>query len=59
MASAVVVADLRKSYGAVAARSFTVRATTRIDRTEFGMTAQPGMTGRHLDMTVEVRCVRT
>jgi len=26
----------------------------RIDRREFGITAQPGMTGRHLDLTVSV-----
>ena len=39
--------------------SFTVRATTRIDRAEFGVTAYRGLAGRYLDMTVEVRCVRT
>jgi polyisoprenoid-binding protein YceI len=27
---------------------------TRIDRREFGITAQPGMTGRYLDMTITV-----
>jgi polyisoprenoid-binding protein YceI len=43
---------------AVSPRSFTVRATTRIDRTEFGLTAYRGLAGRHLDMTVEVQCVR-
>jgi polyisoprenoid-binding protein YceI len=36
---------------------FTARASTRIDRTEFGVTAQRGLAGRYLDMTVEVRCV--
>ncbi len=35
------------------------RASTRIDRTEFGVTAYRGAAGRYLDMTVEVRCVRT
>ncbi|MFJ6543305.1 YceI family protein [Streptomyces sp. NPDC091385] len=37
---------------------FTVRATLRVDRTEFGVTASPGMAGRRLDLTVEARCVR-
>jgi polyisoprenoid-binding protein YceI len=35
------------------------KASTRIDRTEFGVTAYRGMAGRYLDMTIEVRCVRT
>jgi polyisoprenoid-binding protein YceI len=43
---------------AVSAGSFTVRATTRIDRTEFGLTAYRGLAGRYLDLTVEVQCVR-
>ena len=43
---------------AVSAGSFTVRATTRIDRTEFGVTAYRGLAGRYLDLTVEVQCVR-
>src|SRR5215831_6513922 len=38
--------------------SFTVRATTRIDRTEFGITAARGLAARYLDLTVEVRCAR-
>ena len=42
----------------VSPRSFTARATTRIDRTEFGVTASRGLAGRHLDLSVEVRCVR-
>jgi polyisoprenoid-binding protein YceI len=37
--------------------AFTVHASTRIDRTEFGVTAAPGMAGRHLDISLEVRCV--
>jgi len=41
------------------ARWFQVRASTRIDRTEFGVTAYRGVAGRYLDMTIEVRCVRT
>ena len=40
------------------ARWFHVRASTRIDRTEFGVTAYRGVAGRYLDMTIEVRCVR-
>jgi polyisoprenoid-binding protein YceI len=42
----------------VSPRSFTVRATTRIDRTEFGVTAYAGLAGRYLDMSLEVQCVR-
>jgi polyisoprenoid-binding protein YceI len=33
---------------------FTVRATTRIDRFAFGLTAQRRMAGRHLDVTAEI-----
>jgi polyisoprenoid-binding protein YceI len=36
---------------------FHVRATTRIDRTAFGVTAMRGLAGRHLELTVEVTCV--
>ena len=43
---------------AVAAGSFTARASTRIDRTEFGVTALRGLAGRFLDLTLEVRCLR-
>jgi len=43
---------------AVTPRSFNAHATTRIDRTEFGVTAYRGLAARYLDMTVEVRCVR-
>jgi polyisoprenoid-binding protein YceI len=43
---------------AVAAGSFTARASTRIDRTEFGVTALRGLAGRYLDLTLEVRCLR-
>jgi polyisoprenoid-binding protein YceI len=43
---------------APSAGSFTARATTRIDRTEYGLTAMRGVAGRYLDITVEVRCVR-
>lgn len=42
----------------VLADAFTVRATTRVDRTAFGVTAARGMAGRHLDLTLEIRCVR-
>ena len=42
----------------VAPESFTARATTRIDRTEFGVTASRGLAGRYLDLTIEARCVR-
>jgi polyisoprenoid-binding protein YceI len=39
-------------------RSFTARATTRVDRTAFGVTASRGLAGRYLDLSLEVRCVR-
>ena len=42
----------------VAGQSFTVSATARVDRTEFGVTAMPGLAGRYLDLTVEARCAR-
>jgi polyisoprenoid-binding protein YceI len=44
---------------AVRAQGFNARASTRIDRTEFGVTAYRGVAGRYLDMTIEVRCVGT
>ncbi|SCK19828.1 Polyisoprenoid-binding protein YceI [Streptomyces sp. WMMB 714] len=50
--------DLSVELIAVSRREFTVRATTRIDRTAFGVTGSRGMTGRYLDVTAEVRCVR-
>jgi hypothetical protein len=37
---------------------FNARASTRIDQTEFGVTAYRGVAGQYLDMTVEVRCTR-
>jgi polyisoprenoid-binding protein YceI len=40
-------------------REFTARASTCIDRTEFGVTASRGLAGRYLDLIVEVRCVRS
>jgi polyisoprenoid-binding protein YceI len=43
----------------VSRRSFTAHATTRIDRTEFGITAARGLAARYLDLTVEVQCTRT
>jgi hypothetical protein len=39
--------------------SFTARATARIDRTEFGITAARGLAARYLTMTVEVQCTRS
>ena len=40
-------------------QSFTASGTVRVDRTEFGVTARPGLAGRYLDLTVEVRCARS
>ena len=39
--------------------SFTARATVRIDRYDFGVTASRGLAGRYLDVTVEARCDRS
>jgi polyisoprenoid-binding protein YceI len=36
---------------------FTARGTLRADRTAFGVTAYRGLAARHLDLTVEARCV--
>ena len=36
--------------------AITGRATTRIDRTDFGVTAYRRLAARYLDVTVEVRC---
>jgi polyisoprenoid-binding protein YceI len=38
--------------------SFSARAATRVDRTEYGVTASRGLAGRYLDLSLEVRCVR-
>ncbi|HEX5493898.1 MAG TPA: YceI family protein [Mycobacteriales bacterium] len=38
--------------------SFVALATTRVDRTEFGVTASRGMAGRHLDVSLRVVCLR-
>ncbi|MET9730546.1 YceI family protein [Streptomyces sp. NPDC006458] len=42
----------------VFADAFTLRAVTRVDRTDFGVTAARGLAGRRLDLTLEVCCVR-
>ena len=39
--------------------SFVVWASTRIDRTEFGLTAAKGMAGRHLDVSLRILGVRS
>lgn len=36
--------------------AFTARATTTVDRYEFGIVAKKGLAARMLDLTVEVRC---
>lgn len=45
-------------HSEVSAETFTVRATTRVDRHDLGVTASRLMTGRHLDLTLDVTCVR-
>ena len=49
------------SVGAVTvtAQSFETTAQARIDRTEFGITAMPGLAGRRLNLTLETRWLRT
>lgn len=39
-------------------RSLLVLASTRIDRTQFGLTAAPGLAGRHLDVSLRILAVR-
>ena len=51
-------ASLAIVHYAPSAGSFTARATARIDRTEYGVTAARGLAGRYLDICVEARCVR-
>ncbi len=43
---------------AVSQGSFTAHASTRVDRTEFGVTGYRGLAARYLQLTVDVRCVR-
>ena len=38
--------------------SFTAHATTRIDRTDFGITAARGLAARYLNLTLEIQCTR-
>jgi len=51
--------SVRAEVTDVSAREFTARATVRIDRYDFGLTASRGLAGRYVDVTVEVRCVRS
>ncbi|GHJ35568.1 YceI family protein [Streptomyces sp. TS71-3] len=50
--------SLAIEHAEVSAETFTVRATARIDRHDFGVSASRLMAGRFLDMTFEVTCVR-
>jgi polyisoprenoid-binding protein YceI len=49
----LVIGELEPAAGA-----FTARASTRIDRTQFGLTASRGLAGRYLDVSFEVVCVQ-
>jgi polyisoprenoid-binding protein YceI len=49
---------LSAELSAATPHTFRVKAGTRIDRTEFGVTAGWGMTGRYLDVVLDVECVR-
>ena len=50
--------ELAARHTESAAGAFTVRATTRVDRTEFGVTGARGKAGRHLEIVLEAVCVR-
>lgn len=50
--------SLAITHSEVSADIFTVRATTRVDRHDFGVTAFRLMAARHLDLTLEATCVR-
>ena len=50
---------LSVSHLAAGNQSFTARATTRIDRTEFGITAARGLAARFLDLRFDVVWVRS
>jgi polyisoprenoid-binding protein YceI len=39
-------------------QSFTASATVRVDRIDFGVTTSPGLAGRYLDLSLQVRCVQ-
>lgn len=39
--------------------AFTARAAVAVDRTDFGITASRGLAGTRLDLTLEIRCVRS
>lgn len=60
----LTVRDIAKPATLVVGRSvvdgdsFTVPATASVDRTDFGVTATPGMLGRFLSFFLTVRCVR-
>ncbi|EHR63676.1 YceI family protein [Saccharomonospora cyanea] len=49
---------LHVTESSVDEHSFTARATARVDRTDFGVTATRGMLDRYLDFTLTVRFVR-
>jgi polyisoprenoid-binding protein YceI len=51
--------SFRVSEFTAANGQFGARATARVDRTEFGITAARGLAARYLDMAVEVTCVRS
>ena len=50
--------SLAVEQAAASPNAFTARATTRIDRTDFGLVAARGLAGRYLDISMEVQCVR-
>jgi polyisoprenoid-binding protein YceI len=57
VARPVSLAIERSTFPPEAPTSFVVWATTRIDRTDFGLTAAKGLTGRHLDVSLWIQGV--
>jgi polyisoprenoid-binding protein YceI len=58
VARPVSLAIQRSTVQPGTATSLVVCASTRIDRTEFGLTAAIGMAGRHLDVSLRILGVR-
>ena len=58
VARPVSLAIERSTVQPGAPNSFVVCASTRIDRTDFGLTASRGMAGRHLDVSLRILGVR-
>lgn len=58
VARPVSLAIERSTVPPGAPTAFVVCAITRIDRTDFGLTAARGLAGRHLDLSLRIQGVR-